>query len=123
MTGGGANVENDRPEPTEVSPLLGHDIDDHAASNSRNGEINGSNSQTDAHSSAENGNNGDGNGAGAGAGEQDVTKTTPKLHVLLPALAIGIFLSALDQTLIIATYAKMSSDLRALNRTSWISTA
>ncbi|KAF3770027.1 MFS general substrate transporter, partial [Cryphonectria parasitica EP155] len=45
------------------------------------------------------------------------------LHLLLPVLAVGIFLSALDQTLIVATYAKMSSDLKALNRTSWISTS
>lgn len=46
-----------------------------------------------------------------------------KLRVLVPALAVGIFLSALDQTLIVATYAKISSDLEALNRTSWISTS
>lgn len=120
MTDGGVSVGNGRPEPTEVSPLLGsknRDIDDHVASNGQTGESNGSSSRVEAHSSAENGNNND------GAGEQDVTKTTPKLHFLLPALAIGIFLSALDQTLIIATYAKMSSDLHALNRTSWISTA
>lgn len=120
MTDGGASVENGRPEPTEVSPLLGRDIDDHAASNGQNGGINGS---SHAHASAENGN---GNHGGDGAGDQEegpVSKTTPKLHFLLPALAIGIFLSALDQTLIIATYAKMSSDLHALNRTSWISTA
>lgn len=118
MTGGGASVENGRPEPTEASPLLGRDIDNHAASNGHNGGINGS-----SHAAAAgNGNDDDDDGAGGQAGHVP-SKTTPKLHVLLPALAIGIFLSALDQTLIIATYAKMSSDLRALNRTSWISTA
>ncbi|CAJ2510039.1 Uu.00g059390.m01.CDS01 [Anthostomella pinea] len=51
----------------------------------------------------------------------------PKLKVnkaaLLPALAIGIFLVALDQTLTIATYGKMGSDLYALNSTSWIATS
>lgn len=130
MTDGGASVENGRPEPTEVSPLLGsknRDIDDHVASNGQNGGSNGSShAHAHAHASAENGNDDDvdgGDGHGAGEQEEGVSKTTPKLHFLLPALAIGIFLSALDQTLIIATYAKMSSDLRALNRTSWISTA
>lgn len=46
-----------------------------------------------------------------------------RMHILLPAIGIGVYLSALDQTLIVATYARMSSDLQALNRTSWISTA
>ena len=50
-------------------------------------------------------------------------KAQHNMRVLLPALAIGIFLSALDQTLIVATYARISSDLQALNRTSWISAA
>lgn len=118
---GGASVENDRPEPTEASPLLGskRDIDSHASS------ITASSSATAARQDdVTDGSNGDAtveNGNGSGA--QDGPKTAHKMHFLLPALAIGIFLSALDQTLIIATYAKMSSDLRALNRTSWISTA
>ncbi|KAK8056021.1 hypothetical protein PG993_001248 [Apiospora rasikravindrae] len=51
----------------------------------------------------------------------------PKIKVnmaqLLPALAIGIFLVAMDQTLTIATYGKMGSDLNALNNTSWIATS
>jgi len=46
-----------------------------------------------------------------------------KLHVLGPAVAIGIFLCALDQLLVVATYAKIGSDLKALNNTSWIATA
>lgn len=67
--------------------------------------------------------------SGVNGGEQavDAREGLPamanKMHFLLPAIGIGIFLSALDQTLIVATYAKMSSDLEALNRTSWISTA
>ncbi|KAK8088815.1 major facilitator superfamily transporter [Apiospora hydei] len=51
----------------------------------------------------------------------------PKIKVnmaqLLPALGIGIFLVAMDQTLTIATYGKMGSDLNALNNTSWIATS
>lgn len=46
-----------------------------------------------------------------------------RLPVLLPALGIGIFMCALDQLLAVATYAKIGSDLHALNSTSWIATA
>ncbi|KAJ8108394.1 hypothetical protein ONZ43_g6438 [Nemania bipapillata] len=45
------------------------------------------------------------------------------MAALLPALAIGIFLAAIDQTLTIATYGKIGSDLRALNSTSWVATS
>ncbi|KAI0121987.1 MFS general substrate transporter [Daldinia grandis] len=45
------------------------------------------------------------------------------MKALLPALAIGIFMVAVDQTLTIASYGKMGSDLNALNSTSWISTS
>lgn len=63
-----------------------------------------------------------GNG-GAGVAREGLPEMAQKMHFLLPAIGIGIFLSALDQTVIVATYARMSSDLEALNRTSWISTA
>ncbi|KAI8635055.1 major facilitator superfamily domain-containing protein [Xylariaceae sp. FL1651] len=55
----------------------------------------------------------------------DSSRPKHKLNMaaLLPALAIGIFLVALDQTLTIATYGKIGSDLRALNSTSWIATS
>ncbi|OQV06540.1 hypothetical protein CLAIMM_11092 [Cladophialophora immunda] len=46
-----------------------------------------------------------------------------KLPLLLPALAIGVFLCAIDQLLIVATYPKIGSDLKALNSTGWIATA
>lgn len=118
MAGGESVVEHHRPEPTEASPLLGSE-----------GETNSHTSSTVASSHATPvGHDGDPNGShapvgnGANPGEEG-PREVPKMHLLLPALAIGIFLSALDQTLIVATYAKMSSDLHALNRTSWISTA
>lgn len=41
----------------------------------------------------------------------------------LPALAIGIFLSAADQTIVVASYGKIGSEFKAMNRTSWIATA
>lgn len=111
------------PDGTETAPLL-----------RGSGDVNGYGSSTNGSSSAtaggghnaatqENGStsaNGDEQGVDGLDGHPGMAK---KLHYLMPAIAIGIFLSALDQTLIVATYAKMSSDLEALNRTSWISTA
>ncbi|KAL9630555.1 MAG: hypothetical protein Q9164_006353 [Protoblastenia rupestris] len=46
-----------------------------------------------------------------------------KLRYILPAISIGIFLAAADQTIIVSCYGKIGSDLNALNKTSWISTA
>ncbi|KAI0386129.1 MFS general substrate transporter, partial [Hypomontagnella monticulosa] len=67
------------------------------------------------------------NGHTTGTNGNNSNGAAPKLKVnmkaLLPALAIGIFLVAMDQTLTIATYGKMGSDLNALNSTSWISTS
>ncbi|KAH8781490.1 multidrug resistance protein fnx1 [Diaporthe sp. PMI_573] len=64
----------------------------------------------------------------AGNGGDEVTREgipemAKRLHILLPAMGIGIFLCALDQLLAVATYAKIGSDLKALNSTSWIATA
>jgi MFS family permease len=42
---------------------------------------------------------------------------------IIPALAIGVFLGAADQTIIVSSYGKIGSDLGALNLTSWIATA
>ncbi|KAF2224596.1 MFS multidrug transporter [Elsinoe ampelina] len=46
-----------------------------------------------------------------------------RLPYILPAIAIGVFLSALDQTIIVSSYGHIGSDLHALNSTSWIATA
>lgn len=46
-----------------------------------------------------------------------------QMKFILPALAIGIFLSAADQTIIVSSYGKIGSELKALNLTSWIATA
>ncbi|KAL9602439.1 MAG: hypothetical protein Q9219_001863 [cf. Caloplaca sp. 3 TL-2023] len=54
---------------------------------------------------------------------QGMPEVKAKLNYILPALAIGIFLSAADQTLIVTMYGKIGSDLKALNKTSWVSTA
>ncbi|KAI0024776.1 MFS general substrate transporter [Xylariomycetidae sp. FL0641] len=66
-------------------------------------------------------------GETAPTGDAENADGSPKVKVnmaaLLPALAIGIFLVALDQTLTIATYGQIGSDLRALRSTSWIATS
>ena len=41
----------------------------------------------------------------------------------MPALAIGIFLASADQTIVVSSYGRIGSELRALNQTSWISTS
>lgn len=46
-----------------------------------------------------------------------------KLPIIFPAVAIGVFLSAADQTIIVSSYGKIGSELHALNLTSWIATA
>ena len=54
------------------------------------------------------------------AGNSDVLK---KLKYIMPAVCVGVFLSAADQTIIVSSYARIGSDLQALNLTSWIATA
>ncbi|KAI1488110.1 major facilitator superfamily domain-containing protein [Biscogniauxia mediterranea] len=111
--------------PSETAPLLGP-----AAGSGAHVSPDGSIASS---SDEEVGNNTSGR-SGAGDAEngeppviKDVDEDGPKLQVnraaLLPALAIGIFLIALDQTLVIATYGKIGSDLRALQSTSWIGTS
>ncbi|KAJ5377008.1 hypothetical protein N7509_013894 [Penicillium cosmopolitanum] len=46
-----------------------------------------------------------------------------QLKYIIPAISIGIFLSAADQTIIMASYGQIGSDLKALNLTSWIATS
>ncbi|KAF8254003.1 MFS general substrate transporter [Wilcoxina mikolae CBS 423.85] len=59
---------------------------------------------------------------------QDVDDGAPKipgvkLQYILPALAIGIFLAAMDNTIVVSSYGAIGNDLKELNRTSWIATA
>ncbi|TID22870.1 MFS general substrate transporter [Venturia nashicola] len=46
-----------------------------------------------------------------------------QMKYLMPALGIGVFLSAADQTIIVSSYGRIGSELNALSRTSWIATA
>ncbi|KAI1502751.1 MFS general substrate transporter [Biscogniauxia marginata] len=110
---------------SETAPLLGPDVSaggDPALVKS-NGTITAS---SETSSTAEDTEAGDVEN-GTPAKDDDDDEDGPKLKVnkaaLLPALAVGVFLIALDQTLVIATYGKIGSDLRALQSTSWIGTS
>ncbi|TGZ81703.1 MFS general substrate transporter [Ascodesmis nigricans] len=46
-----------------------------------------------------------------------------KIELILPALCIGIFLAAMDNTIVVSSYGAIGTDLKALNKTSWIATA
>ncbi|TID02520.1 Vacuolar membrane amino acid uptake transporter fnx2 [Colletotrichum higginsianum] len=72
--------------------------------------------------------NGHANGAPATADDANDNRDgnpemAKKMHILLPAVSIGIYLCAVDQLLTVATYAKIGSELHALNNTSWLATA
>ncbi|KAK7180133.1 hypothetical protein DPSP01_012283 [Paraphaeosphaeria sporulosa] len=53
-------------------------------------------------------------------GMPDVRK---RMKYIFPAICIGVFLSAADQTLVVSTYGTIGTELHALNLTSWIATA
>lgn len=69
------------------------------------------------------GGGGGGHGTGAEAAGSQAVMYGLNMKVLVPAIGIGVYLCALDQLLAVATYAKIGSDLNALNSTSWIATA
>lgn len=41
----------------------------------------------------------------------------------VPALVVGIFLSSADQTIVVASYGTIGSEMKALHKASWIATA
>ncbi|MCJ1373392.1 hypothetical protein MMC20_004620 [Loxospora ochrophaea] len=54
---------------------------------------------------------------------QGMPEIKKKLKYILPAMSIGIFLAAADQTIIVSSYGIIGSDLKALNNTSWVATS
>ncbi|ATY60303.1 MFS multidrug [Cordyceps militaris] len=46
-----------------------------------------------------------------------------RTYVLLPSVAIGLLLAAMDQLITLAAYAKIGNDLNAMNSMSWIATS
>ncbi|TLD14131.1 uncharacterized protein PgNI_04637 [Pyricularia grisea] len=63
------------------------------------------------------------NGSSGGGGSRRPGSPPPNMKLLMPAISIGVYLCAVDQLLAVATYAKIGSDLNALNSTSWVATA
>ncbi|CAG8898069.1 unnamed protein product [Penicillium egyptiacum] len=56
-------------------------------------------------------------------GKESFPDAQKQLKYIVPAISLGIFLSAADQTIIMASYGQIGSDLKALNLTSWIATS
>ncbi|KAK1221188.1 hypothetical protein PQX77_016000 [Marasmius sp. AFHP31] len=50
-------------------------------------------------------------------------KSTAQLISIIGPLTIGIFLSAMDQTVIVASYPSIGNELKQLQKTSWIATS
>ncbi|KAM4067151.1 major facilitator superfamily protein [Hirsutella rhossiliensis] len=46
-----------------------------------------------------------------------------KMHLILPAVGVGIYLVAIDQLLAVATGTKIGNELNSLNNISWIATS
>lgn len=57
------------------------------------------------------------------SGKEPLYDAQKQLKYIVPAISLGIFLSAADQTIIMASYGQIGSDLKALNLTSWIATS
>ncbi|KAJ5439165.1 uncharacterized protein N7458_010163 [Penicillium daleae] len=95
--------------PTETSPLLGESNGNGAASN-------GAIVSHDAES-------GEPRQSVEEQGKEPFPDAKKQLKYIVPAISIGIFLSAADQTIIMASYGQIGSDLKALNLTSWIATS
>ncbi|KAJ7432030.1 MFS general substrate transporter [Mycena galericulata] len=55
--------------------------------------------------------------------EADSRKPQVSLPTILLPMAIGIFLCAMDQTIVVSSYAAIGSELNQLQNTSWIATA
>ncbi|KAK3217371.1 hypothetical protein GRF29_1g2802373 [Pseudopithomyces chartarum] len=54
---------------------------------------------------------------------QGMPEVRKRMKYIFPAICIGVFLSAADQTLVVSTYGTIGTELKALNSTSWIATA
>ncbi|KAK5049437.1 hypothetical protein LTR84_004366 [Exophiala bonariae] len=48
---------------------------------------------------------------------------TAQMRYIVPAVSLGVFLAAADQTIIVSSYGRIGSDLSALNLTPWIASA
>jgi hypothetical protein len=122
-------VSNGQAKPTETSPLLAKDTSSSTTSSSAT-PPNGTSDASDA--SASNGSAHPNESGDEETGDPEephnpifvgLPDVAARLHILAPAVAIGVFLAAADQTIIVSTYGRIGSELNALSSTSWIATA
>lgn len=111
-----------RDEPTEATPLLGglDGVNPGPTAGSSTPEFGSTTAVGAEEEGAVTGGDGE---AAVEEVHEGIPEMAKRLYILLPAIGIGVFLCALDQLLAVATYAKIGSDLHALNSTSWIATA
>ncbi|KAF8475684.1 putative MFS multidrug transporter [Kalaharituber pfeilii] len=110
------------PPPSESSPLLG--TDPQAAYNGQSAVHTAPSKPTDSNGILNN----DVESAAINGGSREQDPDVPTipgvpLSMVIPAMAIGIFMSAMDNTIVVASYGRIGTELNELNRTSWISTA
>lgn len=116
-------------EPTETSPLItktNAPLKDPASGLTKRQRV--SNGSLDSRNDSPDGATEDGSSLEQQESSEDTSALWAglpevKMSSLFPALAIGVFLSAADQTIIVSSYGKIGSELNALNQTSWIATA
>ncbi|KAK1145375.1 hypothetical protein N8T08_004250 [Aspergillus melleus] len=94
--------------PTETSPLLGSQSNGNARQPPSTGAIPKDPESAEQSDAVQN---------------KDAAANRNRLAYIVPAVSLGIFLSAADQTIIMASYGQIGSDLQALNLTSWIATS
>ncbi|MCJ1341756.1 hypothetical protein MMC09_007053 [Bachmanniomyces sp. S44760] len=111
-------------EPTETSPLLSSSIiGNFEAGDAPEGPLPNGTESNGHDSKSINDPEGQDEDESATEQYQGMPEVKAKLKYIVPAIAIGIFLSAGDQTIIVSSYGKIGSELHALNNTSWIATA
>ena len=114
-----AGTDNDGDQPSETSPLLSNhetqvgDANGHTGVNGKPTEEQQDGADLERQTSLE----------GRQQQYEGMPEVKKRMKYILPALGIGIYLSAADQTIIVSSYGKIGSELKALNRTSWIATA
>lgn len=60
--------------------------------------------------------------ASVAKGHDGMPEVKKRMWIIFPAVSIGVFLAAADQTIIVSSYGRIGSEMNALNKTSWIAT-
>lgn len=131
MTMTADNDAQDEAQPTERSPLLGQPgalpvaADSHASGGTNGAPPDGHGTFDPSKSLDDEDPDGDPleRQNSVDNRNEGIPEVKKRMKFILPALAIGVFLSAADQTIIVSSYGKIGSELHALNMTSWIATA